>query len=107
MILTSEKLMERLREKIGEGTDDETLSFWEDINDTLTDYETRANGDGRDWKKAYEENDRIWRERYRDRFFGREIPDDGMEDIGSPDGRDDKEPPKPTKYEELFVTEEK
>lgn len=101
-VRTKEELMETLKKRIGDGTDDETLSLWEDVSDTFADYETRAAGDGKDWKAMYEENDRAWREKYRDRFFGGEIPPDGMEDIASPDGREEDTKP-PTRFEELFT----
>ena len=41
----------------------------EDLTDTYNDLETRANGDGVDWKKKYEENNSAWQKRYRQRFF--------------------------------------
>lgn len=101
-----EEIMESLRARIGDATDDETLAFLEDMTDTFNDYEERVKGDGVDWKGKYEENDRTWREKYRERFFGgtgeKEIPPDGMEDIASPDGDGDKSP---KHYEELFKTE--
>ena len=64
--------METIKVRVGDSTDDETISFLEDVSDTLTDLEKRANGDGEDWKTKYEENDKNWRERYTNRFFSKE-----------------------------------
>ena len=45
-VKTREELLESIRARVGEQTDNETISFLEDVTDTLTDLETRANGDG-------------------------------------------------------------
>ena len=71
-VRTREEILETVRTRIGENTDDETIALLEDITDTLTDLETRANGDGEDWKTKYESNDAEWRKKYTDRFFNNE-----------------------------------
>lgn len=71
-VRNKEEILEAIKTRVGELTDDETISFLEDVSDTFTDLETRANGDGEDWKKKYEENDKSWRERYTNRFFSKE-----------------------------------
>lgn len=68
-VLTKEQLMEDVRTHIGDDTSDSALALIENINDTVNDLETRANGDGTDWKKKYEDNDKDWRTKYRERFF--------------------------------------
>ena len=65
-IRTVEEIMEAVKKRIGDAMDDESISFVEDISDTLQELSKR---DGEDWKKKYEENDASWRQRYRDRFF--------------------------------------
>lgn len=71
-VRNKEEILEAIKTRVGEQTDDETISFLEDVSDTLTDLETRASVDGEDWKTKYEENDKLWRERYTNRFFSKE-----------------------------------
>ena len=59
---TKGEIMEMLRKKIGD--DDESLQILEDVTDTFGDVETSD-----EWKTRYDELDRQWRERYRERFF--------------------------------------
>lgn len=92
-VRTVDELLNAVREIIGENDSDEALGLIEDITDTFTENQ----GDGTDWKEKYEENDREWRQRYRDRFFNTGAND--------PDPIDDPDPepePQKTKYEELF-----
>lgn len=98
MIKTKDEILESLRTRIGEDADDETLSFIEDITDTMSDMESRAS-DTTNWKNKYEENDKEWRKKYRDRFF---------EGGGSPepDPIDEPEPTKPMRFEDLFTIKE-
>ncbi len=65
-IRTVEEIMEAVKNRIGDAMDDDSISFVEDISDTLQELSKR---DEEDWKKKYEENDASWRQRYRDRFF--------------------------------------
>lgn len=92
-ILTKEQLMEAVRTHVGEDTSDSALALIENITDTITDFETKANGDGTDWKKKYEDNDKEWRNKYRERFFS-----------GTPSGGDPEPEDKPKRmtFEELF-----
>lgn len=71
-VKTREELLESIRARVGEQTDDETISFLEDVTDTLTDLETRANGDGENWEQRYKDNDAEWRKKYSERFFSSE-----------------------------------
>lgn len=68
-VKTREEILESFRTRLGENPDDESISFLEDVTDTLDDFEKRANGDGTDWKSKYEENDANWRKKYTERFF--------------------------------------
>lgn len=96
MVKTKDEILNAIKERFGEDTSDETLSFIEDVTDTLTDYENKTN-DNTDWKTKYEENDKTWRERYRDRFFSGET-----DEVDEPDDIDDDTPGKRT-FEELFT----
>ena len=44
--------------------EDTKISLLEDITDTVDSFSTTE-----DWKKKYEENDAMWKEKYRERFF--------------------------------------
>ena len=96
-VKTREEILEELRVRIGEQMDDETIAFLEDVTDTLSDLETKANGDGADWKTKYEENDAEWRKRYTERFYSSD-PEPDIE----PPKQDDTE--KPKTFDELFTT---
>lgn len=86
---TKEELLENAKTLLGENTSDEALSFLEDISDTITPPEV-------DWEKMYKDNDAEWRQKYRDRFFSDVSPE------VEPYEKEDKLPPKKTKFEELF-----
>ena len=51
MVKTKDELLKILQDRIGEDTSDEALAFIEDVTATITDLETRAAGDGEDWKR--------------------------------------------------------
>lgn len=71
-VKTKDELLEIIRERIGDDTSDEAISFIEDITDTLSDYEEKVTNSGTEnWKRKYEENDKMWREKYRKRFFSK------------------------------------
>lgn len=92
-IRTRDELLNSIRARIGDDTSDDALALIEDVNDTMTDFENRANGDGTDWKKKYEDNDKEWRTKYRDRFFNGGAEQD--DDIPDP-------APKRLTFDELF-----
>ena len=100
MVRTREELLESIRNKFGDDTSDETLAIIEDISDTMNDYENRTNKDGVNWQERYEENDKMWREKYRDRFFnsnpGGADTDDEVFDEGENEVKT---------FEDLFKTE--
>lgn len=93
-VRSNEEIMTMIKERIGDDTDDATITFIEDINDTLNDYSTRV-ADTTNWRQKYEENDAEWRRKYRDRFFGADNPEDEVIE-------DTEEVQKPTKFEDLF-----
>ena len=71
-VKTREEILESFKTRLGENPDDESISFLEDVTDTLDDFEKRAKGDGTDWKSKFEENDASWRKKYTERFFSNE-----------------------------------
>lgn len=101
-ILTKEDFIKRVNEKIGDDTSDEAIAFLEDMTDTINDLSEKSS-DSTDWKKKYEDNDKAWREKYRERFNGTSSND---KNGGSDDTEDDNdEPPAPKTFNELFAKE--
>lgn len=90
-VKTIDEIMAKVRERIGEDDSDEAIEFIEDISDTL---ESFSNVE--DWKTKYEENDKKWREKYRDRFFTSKEVDDDDDDIVEPEEKEKKT------FEDLF-----
>lgn len=78
-VLDRDTFLARVRDRIGEATDDDSISFLEDMTDT---YESLTANGQEDWKAKYEENDKQWRERYRNRFMDKveDIKDDVEKD---------------------------
>ena len=92
--LSKDELIEKVKKYVGDRTDDETIEIIEDISDSID------SSDADKWKKKYEENDTMWRDKYISRFFeknGEENEDPANED-------DEKEY---NTFEDLFEEEEK
>lgn len=87
-VRTRDELITAVNAIIGETPDDKGLSLLEDISDTFASYD-----DTEDWKTKYEENDAEWRKRYKERFEGKKVVVEEIED-GIPKEK--------TKFEELF-----
>lgn len=68
MVKTREEILEKLKAFSGDNVEDDTLSFIEDVTDTMNHYEDSLK-DSTDWKQKYEDNDKEWREKYKSRFF--------------------------------------
>ena len=70
MILSEKEFFDKVNGIIGEKSDDESISFLEDMQDTYGDLKKRIeDAQGTDWKKKYEENDALWRAKYKHRFY--------------------------------------
>lgn len=97
-VVNKDTIMERLRENFNDNDSDDVLGLLEDVTDTLNDYQSRLEENG-DWKERYEQNDREWRQKYKDRFFNNDPEPDP-----DPDPEPDKDPEQatPTTFEELF-----
>lgn len=74
-IKTRDELMAQISARIGDDTSDDAIALIEDVTDTLADLETRANGDGTDWKAEAERIDKEWRDKYISRFTTGESAD--------------------------------
>ena len=98
MITSKEELLASVSARFEGDTSDEAISLFEDLSDTLTDMETKANGDGTDWKAKYEENDAEWRKKYKERFFNSSANEDCNENCN-----DGEEPPTKRTFDDLFT----
>lgn len=96
-IKSKEEILNSLKSIMSENTSDEALNLIEDISDTVGDFEERLK-DTTDWKSKYEENDKTWREKYRDRFFN------SSTDEGEKDEPEFDDKPKSYNYDSLFTT---
>lgn len=97
-VVNKDTIMERLRENFNDNDSDDVLGLLEDVTDTLNDYQSRLEENGY-WKERYEQNDREWRQKYKDRFFNNDPEPDK-----DPEPEPDKDPEQatPTTFEELF-----
>lgn len=91
-VLSKDEFITRFNDIIGDNTDDNVISFLEDIDDTFESY-------GEDWKTKYEQNDSEWRQRYKERFLNKsdekEDLEEDTEEIVTPEN-------KILTYDELF-----
>ena len=92
------RTLEELLSDVGEGTDDNTLALLENIRDTYNDLSSKASGP-ENWKQKYEDNDKEWREKYRNAFMNPPVANN------PPDPDPDPEPPKSLRFEDLFKEE--
>ena len=99
MVKTKDEILESIKAKIGDDDSDEAIGLLEDITDTLNDYDNKTK-DTEDWKAKYEENDKTWRKRYRDRFYNNEGEEDG--DNGGIDMKEPLDDNKPHSFDDLF-----
>lgn len=74
-VRTLEEIITSVKNVIGETPTDDELSLLEDITDTFTDSVDRE-----DWKTKYEENDAEWRKKYKDRFEGKKVEVEDLDD---------------------------
>lgn len=62
-IRSKEELITKIKEYAGEDTGDAVIEIIEDVSDTMDSF-----SGSEDWKAKYEENDKMWREKYTARF---------------------------------------
>ena len=92
--LSKDELIEKVKKYVGDRTDDETIEIIEDITDSID------SSDVDEWKRKYEENDKMWRDKYVSRFF-----DKKEEDLETPTEHEEEEK-EYNSYEDLFEKEE-
>ena len=84
-VLSRDELLEKTRALLGERTDDEAITFIEDVTDTYDSISGAKSGYTEEEVTAkVNEVEEKWRKKYRDRFFGNggdddddDEPDDG------------------------------
>lgn len=92
--LSKDELIEKVRKYVGDRKDDETIEIIEDISDSIDSSEAD------DWKKKYEENDKMWRDKYISRFVEKK------EDEPDTPTEHDEEEKEYNSFEDLFEEEE-
>lgn len=92
--LSKDELIEKVRKYVGDRKDDETIEIIEDISDSIDSSEAD------DWKKKYEENDKMWRDKYISRFVEKK------EDESDTPTEHDEEEKEYNSFEDLFKEEE-
>lgn len=98
-VKSREEIIATLSSRMNTDMSDEAIAFIEDVSDTLSDLESRATGDGKDWKSEAERIDREWREKYIARFSG-----NGDDDEPDPVPRNNER--KHLSFEDLFKEKE-
>lgn len=84
-IVGKEELLDTINKIAGDDTSDDLLKLMEDVSDT---YDSLSNNDNEEWKTKYEENDKMWREKYKSRFMEKVVKDDVI-DGDNPDNYDE------------------
>lgn len=92
--LTRDELIEKVRKYVGDRTDDETIEIIEDISDSID------SSDDDEWRQKFEENDKMWRDKYISRFL------DKKEDEPDTPTEHEEEEKDYNSFEDLFKEEE-
>lgn len=92
--LSKDALIEKVKKYVGDRTDDETIEIIEDISDSID------SSDADEWKQKYEENDKLWRDKYISRFFEKK------EDEPDTPTEHEEEEEEYNSFEDLFEKEE-
>lgn len=92
--LSKDELIEKVRKYVGDRKDDDTIEIIEDISDSIDSSEAD------EWKKKYEENDKMWRDKYISRFTEKK------EDEPDTPTEHDEEEKEYNSFEDLFEEEE-
>lgn len=92
--LTKNELIEKVRKYVGDRTDDETIEIIEDISDSID------SSDDDEWKQKFEENDKMWRDKYISRFLEKK-----EDELDTPTEHEEEEK-EYNSFEDLFEEEE-
>ena len=92
--LTKNELIEKVRKYVGDRTDDETIEIIEDISDSIDSSDVDA------WRQKFEENDKMWRDKYISRFLEKK-----EDELDTPTEHEEEEK-EYNSFEDLFEEEE-
>lgn len=92
--LSKDELIEKVRKYVGDRKDDDTIEIIEDISDSIDSSEAD------EWKKKFEENDKMWRDKYISRFVEKK-----EDELVTPTEHEDEEKEYKS-FEDLFEEEE-
>lgn len=92
--LSKDELIEKVRKYVGDRNDDETIEIIEDISDSID------SPDADEWKQKYEENDKMWRDKYISRFLEKK-----EDELDTPTEHEEEEK-EYNSFEDLFEEEE-
>lgn len=92
--LSKDELIEKVRKYVGDRTDDETIEIIEDISDSID------SSDADEWKQKYQENDKMWRDKYISRFV-----DKKEDELDTPTEHEEEEK-EYNSFEDLFKEED-
>lgn len=92
--LSKNELIEKVRKYVGDRTDDETIEIIEDISDSID------SSDADEWKQKFEENDKMWRDKYISRFLEKK-----EDELDTPTEHEEEEKDY-NSFEDLFEEEE-
>lgn len=92
--LSKDELIEKVKKYVGDRTDDETIEIIEDISDSID------SSDADEWKKKFEENDKMWRDKYISRFVAKK-----EDELDTPTEHEEEEKDY-NSFEDLFEEEE-
>ena len=92
--LSKDELIEKVKKYVGDRTDDETIEIIEDISDSID------SSDADEWRQKFEENDKMWRDKYISRFL-----DKKEDELDTPTEHEEEEKVY-ISFEDLFEEEE-
>lgn len=92
--LSKDELIEKVKKYVGDRTDDETIEIIEDISDSID------SSDADEWRQKFEENDKMWRDKYISRFLEKK------EDEPDTPTEHEEEEKEYNSFEDLFEEEE-
>lgn len=92
--LSKDELIEKVRKYVGDRTDDETIEIIEDISDSID------SSDADEWRQKFEENDKMWRDKYISRFLEKK-----EDELDTPTEHEEEEK-EYNSFEDLFEEEE-
>lgn len=95
--LSKDELIEKIKKYVGDRTDDDTIEIIEDISDSIVPSDTD------EWKQKYEENDKMWRDKYIARFLGKKEEEKFTPSEHEEEEEEEKEY---NSYDDLFEKEE-